>query len=204
MLFHQLLRACSKPLPVSIVGVVSLPLQNSDAERSITLTGHQSGDLLIAMIANQKDLVSPVPLPAPWTSILTAENDRLLRLSYKIATAGSDTISWLGNCGYLLALRNASAIGIFNTYAFGTSSSTQPIPALSGLDTSGTSLVLAGGRHSSTIAADAPFQLLYPPETPADACAVFVPENTASDLSGKTFTTQRPSLRSNYAIEILG
>ena len=203
MLFHQLLRACLAPRKVSIVAVESLPNQGSDAVRSLTLTGHQPGDLLIAMTA-ARAATAPAALPTPWASILTVASTRGLRLSAKTATEVSEAIDWTGAYGYLLALRNASGIGAFNTQS-GTSGTVQPIPALSGLDTSGKALILAGGWATSvTTAADAPFQLLYPPQTPTNACAVFAPENKASALSGKTFTWSATGSPASYAVEILG
>ena len=203
MLFHQLLRACSVPARVLIDQAISLTNQTSDATRTLTLSNIAVGDMLIAMTARRTG--TPPILAAGWTNITTAAtNSRALRMQLKIAAATTESVVWTGAYGYMVALKNARVIGKTGTAIGNDSVTVQPIPALAALDTSGTSLILAGGWATSvTTGADAPFAVLYPTNAPASGCAVYVQGNTEAALSGKTFTWASSGDPASYAVEIL-
>ncbi|TCP16930.1 hypothetical protein EV674_11569 [Simplicispira metamorpha] len=204
MLFHQLLRACASRVPgtVTVVGLVNLTNQGADASRTLTITGHSVGDVLIAMTANRTS--TPAALLAGYTDIVSlGGGSRSFRVQYKVATATSESITWTGAYGYLMAVRGFAGIGASGTLssAFG---STLPLPDLDGLDTGGTSLVVAGGFASSgQTAVDAPYELLSSSNNPTGKCVAVVKNNTAASLVGKTIT-QGGGTGLTYAIELRG
>jgi hypothetical protein len=136
---------------VSFVAGVRLPNETSDGVRSLTLDyGFRSGDLLVAMTGARS--ATPATL-AGYTSIVSGSmqtvflprQTRSFRVQSKIAISTSETITWTGASGYLIAFRNFTAIGKTGTVQSTTNATTHPLPDLVDLDTSGVGFILAGG-----------------------------------------------------------
>lgn len=188
----------TKPL---FIGGASIANQTSDASRSITLTSHQAGDMLIAMTGN-RTTTAPALL-TDFTDILSVNNSstaRSIRLQYRIAQSSSETISWTGAYGFIIAIRNASAIKQSNSFNSG-SGTTLTIPTLNDLDASGKSYILAGSYLTGTYTGvSSPFTLLSDGTRNVGA---FIENNSNSSLSGLTMTVSSSSAVVTFIVEVL-
>ena len=177
---------------------VNLANQASDAARTLTLSGgFSTGDFLVAMTANRTD-TAPALLPG-YTDIVFNNNpgNRSLRMQYKIATGSSETISWTGAYGYILAFSNATRIGAKNTVNDTSLSSTLQIPDLIGLTNNGRGFILAGAYFTDLYTSTtSPYALFNP-------FGVSLEGNTFSSITGKTLSISSRADKSLYAIEIL-
>lgn len=196
----SILRASARN-PVNFLSGTNFVNAGSDASRSLTLnTGFRSGHILVAMTAN-RTTTAPTLLSG-YTSIVVinanATASRSLRLQYKTATGTSETITWTGAYGYLLAFENIFKIGKTatrnTTAAIATS---QPIPDLTGLEVSRNSYILASSFSSSGyLNPSSPYTLL------GDYAAV-VSKNTNSSLTGEVFNTSGSNRDVSFAVEFL-
>lgn len=199
MLFQKLLE--SGRAPVTVATSTFLTNQTSDASRTLTLSsGFAIGDMMIAMIANR---TSPAPaLLSGYTNIGSYSdygNNRSLRLQYKIATSTSESITWTGAYGYLIAFKNATRIGQ-SSVGFTLSGTTISLPNLSNLDTTGKGYIIAGSYLVSIYTSvSSPYTLLVSGST---NIAAYVDNNTNSSLTSKTITASG-SIANSYAIELL-
>lgn len=184
--------------PVTYLNGFSLVNQTSDASRTITLSsGFVAGDLIVAMTGNRTG-TAPA-LPAGYTSLVVNNNPagRSLRVQYKIAESTSESISWTGAYGYIIALRNFTEFGVTNTINTSASGTTLTIPSLTGLSTSGRGFILAGSYPQAIYTATtSPYSLF-------STFGVRVTQNTDSSITGETLTLSASTSNSLYAIEIL-
>lgn len=192
MILSHALRAVSKSasLPTSFVDATSLTNQTSNNSRTLTLSTHSVGDMLVAMIGNR---TSTAPtLLSGYTDIAAAgiggTVSRSYRVQYKIATTTSETISWTGAYGFIVAIRNATAIGVNNKYGTSQLGGTVPLPDLTGLDVSGNASILAGTFISSGVTDTTSPYTVYAPSGTANRFAAFIQGNTNSSLTSKTIT----------------
>lgn len=187
--------------PVAFLSGTSLVSQTSDASRSLTLnTGFQIGDMLVAMTGNRT--ATPPTLLSNYTNIVSngvaSPSTRSFRVQYKIATSTSETITWTGAYGFLVALKNAYRIGKTNTVALTTAgAATVSLPDLTSLEVSGNSYILAGLYLSSGITS------VTSPYTLISDYAVNIAKNTNSSLTSKTITTSGSNVWLSFAIEFL-
>lgn len=196
---QQLLLGKANTNAVEFVTFASFDFTGSDGSRSLTINGIQSGDLIIAGTGNRT--TTPPTLLSGFTSIrdnsVTDPVDRSVRIQWRTATSTSLTINWTGSYGGLWAFRNASSIGSSNTLAIdGSTTTTVSLPNLSGLQSTGTSAILAGPFVMDLCSAvDSPFTLV-------DDNAGLVLNNTRTFSSESiTVTTAVPQL--TWAVEIL-
>lgn len=182
--------------PINFLSGTSLTNQTSDATRTLTLnTGFISGHMLVAMTAN-RTTTAPTLLSG-YTNILVINSaySRSIRLQYKFATSTSETVSWTGAYGYLIALENSYRIGSTNTTDSSAVSNTVPLPDLSGLDISGNSYILAGAFGTSDISST------VSPYTVRGGYAVNIIKNTSSTQNSKSVTYTSTLRNVAYAVE---
>lgn len=198
MLGKNLISASGRS-PVTVVASTSLTNQTSDASRTLTLSsGFQVGDTLVAMTANRSTTVTAPTLLSGYTNIIavgSSGTNRNLRVQYKTATSTSETITWTGAYGWLIAIRNFQSIGQTNSTSSTTSSTTMTLPNLSGLQTDGKSLIIAGAYFSSG------YTSTTTPYTLLGDFAANVTKNTDSALTGETITAAAAGVQVLYAIE---
>lgn len=204
MILSHALRAVQKSKPTSFVDANALTNQTSDASRTLTLSTHSVGDMLVVMTGN-RTATSPTLLSG-YTNIVSDFNTqtatRSYRVQYKIATTTSETISWTGAYGFIVAVRNATSIGVTNTYKAAAVSSTMPLPDLTGLDVSGNASVLAGTYYSSGITSTTSPYTVYAPSGTANRFAAVIQGNTNASITGETITGIS-SNHTTWAIELL-
>lgn len=212
MLFYKLLAVTATKRTakkVEIVGLVNLLNQGADASRTLTLTGILPGDAVLAMTGNRSG-VGNLPTIPGYTSIVSADSvtGRGLRLQIKTVASTSESATWTGSYGYLLAVRNFWAVGSTNTRqdTTGAATNTLAIPALTGLVNTGTSLVVAGSYASSGwgTSPSAPYALPTPTNNPDTRCVAVVAGNTDASLVGKTMYHESGVYDLAYAVELLG
>ncbi|MFZ3582173.1 hypothetical protein ACOI1H_08400 [Loktanella sp. DJP18] len=181
-------------VPVSFVDGVALANQTVNASRTLTLTTHQPGDMLVAMIANRETATPPDLLPGYTDVVSAAEtpntqaNYRGYRLQVKVATSASEMITWTGAYGFLIALREAHYAGRVGKLVWKNVVSSWTAPALYDLDTSAMGFLLSGIIGSDGIgSANAPYQLLAPAST-ANRFAGFHVQNTSERLTDMRFS----------------
>jgi hypothetical protein len=202
-MLSTILRGASSVIePVTFLSGIRIENQDSNDTRTLTLSsGFDVGDLLVAMIANRGISVTPTTLSG-YTSIVaqsagTGDNERRFRVQRKIATGTSETITWNGAYGYLIAFRNFTRIGRTGTNSGTTSGFSQPLPNLTSLDTSSSGFILAGSYATGNFTASSPY-------TQLSGVGVQIPRNTSASLTSRTlFTTPLSLFVLNYAIEIL-
>lgn len=185
--------------PVEFLTGVNLANQSSDATRSLTLnSGFSSGDVLVAMTAN-RTTTAPALLSG-YTDIVSVDNvgGRSLRVQYKVATSTSETISWTGAYGYLIALRNFTSVGVTNTRNGSTFSTSRALPDLTGLTTSDRAGFILAGSFVTGI-----YQSVTSPYTKLGDFGYFFDKNMYSSLTSKNFTASASLADSSYAIELL-
>jgi hypothetical protein len=181
-----------------IIGSVNLANQTSNSSRSLSITSHQIGDMIFAMTAN-RSTTAPTLLSG-YTNIVEINNSlsRSLRLQYKFATNSTETISWTGAYGFIMAIRNANKIVQHNTVNLGTSASTISLPDISNLDISSKSLIIAGTYLSNSFSSiSSPYAF-----TPSNS-AGFIQKNTEASHISKTITSSGTLTRASWAVEIL-
>ena len=147
--------------PVALGPVVALANQTADAGRSLTLTGIPANSMVVAMIANRT--TTAPGLLSGYTDVLAINNarGRSLRVQYRLVTSSSETISWTGAYGCMVALTNAKYVRQSNSVNSATSAVTIPLPNLSGLTTNGFNFILAGAYVASSVGAvSSPYTLI--------------------------------------------
>lgn len=184
-----------------IIASSILPNYTSNASRTLSLTNvHLPGDMLIAMTAN-RTTTAPALL-ADYTNILdinnsAGSNSRSVRVQYKYATSSSESITWTGAYGFIIALRNASKV-LQSQQLNGTATVTVvPIPSISGMNTSCKSLVLASCYFMNlTTATTAPFNIY-------SNSFVYFEKNPYDSLTGKTMTLSSSAGDVSFIIEVI-
>lgn len=190
--------------PVQILNSTFLPNQIADSSRSLTLSsGFSSGNMLVAMTGSRSS--TPPALLSGYTNIAVevanvSTTYRNFRLQYKIANSTSETINWTGAYGYLLAL-SATQLGVSNSTSLNSANNLHSIPALTGLNTSGVGLILAGTHvvdlYSS---ATSPYGPILSGST---SLCVGVQQNTTAILQGRSFVLSSTVVQVDYAAEFL-
>ncbi len=206
MILSHALRTIPKTTKTLFVDGNSIANQASDSSRTLTLSTHNIGDMLIAMIGNRT--ATPPTLLSGYTNIVSDGNtasgaSRSYRVQYKIATTTSETISWTGAYGFIVAVRNATSIGVTNVVDISSSSTSPPLPDLTGLNTSGNESVIAGSYLSSAVTGGTSPYILYAPSSTANRFAVYVENNTNASLTSKTLNTSLAAMHITWAIELL-
>jgi hypothetical protein len=188
------------PGPVEYVTQTNLESQTSDETRTLTISsGFNVGDVIIAMVGNRTGTAPS--LLSGYTGIIDVDGigstQRSMRLQYKISTSPTESITWTGAYGWMLVLRNFTAIGQsagLTQTSFGTS---VPLPAISGLDTSGRGYLIATTFLSSLISnATSPFSFLSP-------FGGFIANNTLSSVSGSTLSVSSSAVFTSAVVEVL-
>lgn len=176
---------------------VRLTNQTSDSSRTLTITTHQVGDMLIALTGN-RTTTAPALL-SNYTNITSTNNAqaRSLRVQFKFATDASESITWTGAYGYIIAVRCASSVIQSNTTNVNSNATTIELPNLSNLDTSGKGLIIAGTYVTNIITA------ITSPYTVVNSTFGIISNNSSSDQTSKTITASSSIARSTFAIEIL-
>ena len=202
MLWHKLQGAggAAEIDPVSFVSESSL-VEASDATRSLTVSGLTPGDMVIAVTANRT--TTPPLTPSGWSSVLTgstttAGGSRSFRIQSAFVASGS-TKSIIAVCSYIamIAVRNASSIGVKSTFSDGSIVSTLTIPNLAGLDISGKSFLYAGTYVPTFYSSvTSPWSLL-------SNAGAYITGNTSSSVVSDTFTLSTSVAALSFAIEIL-
>jgi len=114
-----------------------------------TMPTHQTGDYLF-MWAYRDGFVTAPSIPAGWTQIIVeGQNSNVLLVCYKIVASAAEVSGTWTNATNLTcaSYRNVGSIGA--SAIGGGTSATITIPALTLQNTSGSSLVIAGGGHRS-------------------------------------------------------
>ncbi|MBV0891527.1 hypothetical protein KTN05_06610 [Paracoccus sp. Z118] len=177
--------------PVSFVDGVAIANQTANGSRTLSLTTHQPGDLLVAMIANRES-TTPPDLLAGYSDVVSAAEGatasaplsgyRGYRMQVKVATSSSETISWTGAYGFLIALRGANYIGRVGQSVWRGVVGAWLAPALYDLDISGMGFLLSGTIGSDVLGTvNAPYQVLAPAST-SYRFAAFRAQNTSERM----------------------
>lgn len=200
MLWHKVQGAGGLQVqPVAFVGENSFT-SITDTTRTLTLSGLNPGDMVVAVTGNR--ISSVPPLPSGWSNITgdttsVSGADRSLRVQYRFATSTSQSITALCSNIAMIGLRNASTIGQYNTYSDGNIVTSLRIPSLAGLDTSGVGFLYAGSYVTTYYTSvTSPWSLL-------SNAGVYVSDNTSSSIFNDfvDFSTNVASL--SFALEIL-
>lgn len=184
--------------PVEFVDDAILANQASDASRTLTISsGLSAGDVVVAMTGS-RSTTAPA-LASGYTNILTANNSlsRSCRVQYKVVTGSSESITWTGAYGFMVALRNFRGIGqsaLINNPVAGITN--MPIPAISGLDTTGVGYLLAGSYFANVMTA------VSGPYTLASSTYAYISENTSASYSQENFTNAGAT-QIGWVVEIL-
>lgn len=205
MILSHALRAVQKTSSIStlFVDANALANQTSDASRTLTLSTHNVGDMLVVMTGNRTG--TPPTLLSGYTNIasdFSSGTVRSYRVQYKIATTTSETISWTGAYGFIVAVRNATSIGVTNTYKAAATGGTIPLPDLTSLNVSGSSSILAGSYYSDGVSSTTSPYSVYAPSGTSNRFAAFIQGNTNSSLTSKTITGITAA-HITWAIELL-
>lgn len=196
----------AQPKAVSLIG------QSSNATRTLTLSGISVGDMLFAATSS---LTSTSGLLTGYTSILLQRNttfNRSMRCQYKIATSTSETITWTGSSGCLVAIPGMSTTGQARGRFYQTATSVSLVSStFSGWNTSGTSFLIGGVFINGDIASvSSPFSILSSTSYSGSNAnySVAIPGNTKSSFgTSDTVITRANGLSFpsgfTYLIELL-
>lgn len=205
--FHQSI--LTNPNSPSIIDAVNLANQSSDTSRTLSVSSHQIGDMILVMTGNR---VATAPsLLSGYTNIVASNSinsfPRSFRIQYKFATSSTESISWTGAYGYIAVIRNASNIGQTNTINLNTTAgnTTWNIPNLSSLTSSGSKLIIAGTYFLGVSfgSPSSPY-IAYSSSNLSTACFVYASKNIEASLTSKTCTVSGATIINNhYALEIL-
>jgi hypothetical protein len=145
---HNLLMTLQGSVPVLPAGFVSAATAEAT---TLTMPTHAATNVLYMFAFRDGTAVAPT-LPAGWTQIgSAAANSCAAILAYKIAASSSETSGTWTNANELVCQVYSGAYGKDFTVAFQTgSSATVTYPALTLLNTDGSSVVAAFGGHRST------------------------------------------------------
>lgn len=175
--------------PVSIRGYDA---NNAGANISVA---HEPGDLLLLV----KGRVDQYPTALSGWNYVTGSSSvsqRQIWVASKTATTSGTETAAIENYGLIVALQNAGGIGQASTTASGLTTSTLPLPYLTGLDTSGRNLVLAGFyAFAGVTGIDSPYAL------ESDVFGKIV-ENTAPTLASTEITLIGNAYNVTWAVEI--
>lgn len=207
-IFHQNLLAI--PNRLSIVDVISLANNATDASRSLSISSHTIGDMILVMTAN--NTATPPALLSGYTNAITnggtySGTTRALRVQYKISNNSTESITWTGGYGYMCAIRFASNIGAtnINTSLFAGTGGYN-IPNISNLDTSGGKLIIAGhylcaSNAYNSISTTPPY-VRRQSSNLNEGCFLFINNNTEASYTGKQANSSQSLLNILYTIEI--
>lgn len=201
MLANVLKGASAVTPAITFASGVNLTNQTSNASRTLTLnSGFAVGDMLVAMTGNRN--ATPPTLLSGYTDIVSLGDEeagvnRSFRVQYKIATSTSETITWTGATGYLIAFKNATNIGQAQTKNNNTTSGSLSLPDLSGLQTSNRCFILAGSYATGVYTAvTTPYTLFSP-------YGAQVTQNNNSSITNEVLTSSASLVSITYAIEII-
>lgn len=187
--------------PVVFASGVNLANQTSDSSRTLTLnSGFAVGDMLVAMTGNRS--LTPPTLLSGYTDIVSLGRtvsgaSRSFRVQYKIATSTSETITWTGATGFLIAFKNATRIGQAQTFGENANGSTFKLPDLTNLQVSNRCFILAGSYVTGIYTAvTTPYTLFSP-------YGAQVPQNNNASITGETMTASAQLVNISFAIEII-
>jgi hypothetical protein len=223
MLLHTLAGAggASKP-PVEIVAARSAVygLYTGLPDYTLTSPSYQKDDMIVLWHCVQLSGTAPATSPG-YTSIFSANDPtykRSFRLQYKIATSsGTDSI-FIDNDGsnkYIIyiVLRNATRIGVNNFVNTGSSyGAVVPLPDMTGLNTTGRGMILAGPYYFEYLESPTSPYLRYQAFLKATLGTeyntgkhpfVYVQNNTNSSLVSKTVTVTGGGYFKSWALEVL-
>lgn len=188
---------------IQFIDGVAISNQGSDATQTLTLTQHTTGDLLVAMTGN-RSTTSPTLLSG-YTNITanSTSNSRAIRVQYRIAPSASETITWTGAYGFLIALRHASRVGQAASRSSTGSGTSLALPDLTGLDTRGVGYVLAGTYLSDLVTGGTSPYVLVTPASATQRFAIAVEKNTTANLTSKSVTLSSSALDVTWAAEFL-
>jgi hypothetical protein len=187
--------------PVIFASGVNLANQTSNDSRTLTLnSGFAVGDMLIAMTGNRT--TTPPTLLSGYTDIVSLGDEegsanRSFRVQYKIATSTSETITWTGATGYLIAFKNATRIGQAQTLNDNSNGSIMRLPDLNNLQTSNRCFILAGSYPTGIYTeVTTPYTLFSP-------YGARISQNNNSSITGELLTASSQLVNIAYAIEII-
>ncbi|NGQ93377.1 hypothetical protein G5V65_21045 [Rhodobacter sp. HX-7-19] len=126
-------------------------ISSATGTNSLTMPSHAAGDLLLMFAYRDGSTTAPA-LPAGWTDLNnggTATNS--CRIAYKIAASGSEVSGTWTNATSLICLvyRSDGIIGVGGVARSSAASTTVSYPALTMVNTDGTSWVAGFGAHRS-------------------------------------------------------
>lgn len=126
-------------------------ISSATGTNSLTMPSHAAGDLLLMFAYRDGSTTAPA-LPAGWTDLNnggTATNS--CRIAYKIAASGSEVSGTWTNATSLICLvyRSDGIIGVGGVARSSAASTTVSYPALTMVNTEGTSWVAGFGAHRS-------------------------------------------------------
>lgn len=173
---------------------------------SLTVPTHQNGDVILLMNGNRDSLVPATT--SGFTSIITGSvdnggttSDRSYRLQFRISD-GTITSLPVDYYGFVAILRNVGSLGAFNNYnVVASGANTIALPDLTGLNTSGSSIVIAGSYVTTTATSvSSPYIL----NTLGSGAGVGVlTENTNSSITGATITGSGNLVLLSWAVEFI-
>lgn len=207
---HQSILAAN-PNDLLIIDAINLANQASDASRTLSISSHQVGDMILVMTGNR--LATAPALLSGYTNILNINSvsgtPRSLRLQYKIATATTESATWTGSYGYICAIRNATLTGqtnSINTNSTIFNTNTYSLPDISNLNSSGSKIVISGTYSLASgvfNSVSSPY-VVYNSSNLSQPCFVYANKNNQTSLTSKTAVNGAVSFTNVlYTIEIL-
>lgn len=206
--FHQSI--LSTPNDLFIVGGVSIS-SSSTATRNLSITSHQIGDMIIAMTSIAGS-AAPALLSG-YTNIVVSNGSgatvRSIRLQFKFATSSTESITYSGGKGYMIAVRNATRIGQVNTInqaVMEAANTRWSIPDLSNLNDSNSKLIIAGSYEfepGATFYGTPTSPYIRFTTSNNNVCFVYANKNNQTSLTSKSCSCSFTMIRNHYAIEIL-
>jgi hypothetical protein len=181
----------------NIIPVTFANLSGSKGEVSgdITLPALNSNQMIVFM--ERGNTSTPPATRSGFTSIITNSNataNRSMNVQYRIG-GSSETISTATAANYAV-FNNATEIGATAVFSNSSSTNPLPIPAISGLNTSGNSLVYATAYFTT------PITSVGSPYTVINSVGAYIEENTSSSLLQNSFTISQSVFHISVAIEL--
>jgi hypothetical protein len=184
-----------KSIPITPVTFANLSGSKGDVSGDITLPALNSNQMIVFMERGNSEF--PPATRSGFTSILTNSNadaKRSMNVQYRIG-GSSETISTATAANYAV-FNNATEIGATAVFSNSSSTNPLPIPAISGLNTSGNSLVYATAYFTT------PITSVGSPYTVINSVGAYIEENTSSSLLQNSFTISQSVFHISVAIEL--
>jgi len=196
-----------KPVP-TLIGLSVAPNAAADASLTLAAPAHIPGDYLIAITGNRT--ATPPAVVSGFTDLggqaaSIASGTRSLRVQYLVATSTALTISYVGSYAHIWVIRGARKLGAFNMYRADTASGVIPIPDLTGLARSESTIIASTYVAGLTTSVTSPFALV---DTSAIGVIISNTRGLNSSLSGKSMTLTIPggtsgTIHVSYALELV-